>query len=239
MAKAQVTYDIKVPIASLDDMRLSLEWFRSLLPDTAKEELAFEHARGNLKDESTWVDGKKSDLVDQVKPFGSIRYVGGLGPIGEAIILADAIARSNAPVDTGHLRRSLQWFVNGQPVAGAPTAEQVGPRGNAELVDLAPYAAMAEIFVPRGVIWAAYNQVSRAFKGTVSARYHYGQAKTYGGHMEKPGTKGGRFFSVPVLVIGNPASTVVPGVGARPGVNIRDRRSQARRELRRYLGANR
>jgi hypothetical protein len=97
---------------------------------------------------------------------------------------------------------------------------------------------MAEIFVPRGVIFAAYNQLSRAFGSTLSLRFDYRRAKDFGGHLEKPGTRGGRFFSVPVLTIGNPASTVIPG-RTSPGVNIRERRSEARRELRRYLGGGR
>jgi hypothetical protein len=233
-----ISSTIQVPIATLDDMRLSLEWFRSLLPDTAREELALEHARGNLLDETTLIDGRKGTDVDKVKPFGKIQYVGGIGPIDAATIMADAVAHARAPVRTGHYARALQWFVNGQPVGGPPTAEQVGIKGNAELVDLAPYASMVEIQVPRGVIFAAYNAVARAFGSSLSIRFGYGKAKAMGGHAEKAGTKGGRYFSVPVLTIGNPVSTVIPG-RTSPGVNIRERRSTARRALRRYLGAAR
>lgn len=240
MARVEITGEFRIPINQIDDMRRTLEWWHDLLPLTAREELAEEHAHGNLLDEVQIVDGRLNAPLDSVKSFGTIRFVGGLGPIEQAIEAADAVAHSLAPRDTGHYARSLQWFANGRPVGGPPSARQVGVKGNAELVDLAPYASMLEITVPRGVIYGAYNHVARMFSSTVSIGFRYANAKDFGGHMEKPGTRGGRFFKVPVLSIGNPVSTVTPGVlKSRPGANIRDRRGEARRALRKYLGSDR
>lgn len=223
---------VRVPVGELDDMRRTLAWFHDLLPETAREELAAEHARGNLHNETALVDGRKNVPLDSVKPFGKIVFAGGLGPIAAALMAAETYARAAAPRRTGHYASALQWFVNGSPVGGMPSAEQIGVRGNAELVDLAPYAGMVEIQVPRGVIFGAYTQLARQFGATLSIGFRFAKAAEFGGHNRKPGETARTFLNVPVLSIGHPVSTVRPGVArSRPGATQKKRRRQATRIL--------
>lgn len=225
-----------VSLDQIDDMRRTLQWWHELLPKTAKEELAKEHARGNLENETVLVDGRKGARVVDVKPFGKIQYVGGLGPIEAAIIAADAIAHAAAPRRSGHYARSLVWFANGRATGGPPTAREIGARGNAELVDLAPYANMVEIQVPRGVIYQAYNSLARQFGGTLSIGFRFVPAAKFGGHLRAAGDPGRTFLNVPVLSIGHPSGNVRPGVArSRPGSTIARRRRSAARSLRSIL----
>lgn len=220
-------------IAGADDLREFFAYLEAYLPALAREALAEEQARGNLAKPTIYVDGRKGAPLDSVKTFGNITFVAGEGNVAAAVSMVDAFARAAAPRDSGHYGRSLRWFVNGRPAAGAPSVKQIGLRGNAELVDLAPYAAMVEIMVPRGVIFGAFTQAARAFGRTVAIGFRYADAADFGGHMEKPGTKGGRYFKVPVVSIGNPVSTVFPGVmRSRPGHNLQHRRRTVRRYLR-------
>jgi hypothetical protein len=225
----------KIAIADIDDLTASLAWFTELLPQTAHEELAAEQARGNLQDPTVFVDGKKSTeaAVDMVKPFGEIQYVSGVGPMDAAIAAADAFVRSKAPRRTGHYAASLVWFANGQRRGAAPAARSVGIKGNVELVDLAPYASMAEIQVPSGVIYGAYTMLQRAFGGQLSIGFRYTQAAIFGGFEIGPGKPApARPYNVPVLTIGNPVSSVKPGVKrSTPGYN----RRRNRRTVRKYL----
>lgn len=223
----------KIAIADIDDLTESLLWFTDLLPQTAREELLFEQRRGNLTDPVTIVDKRKTDNIEAVKPFGEIDYIGGLGPIEAAIIAAESFVRSVAPHRTGHYARSLIWFANGRRQDGPPTAREIGLRGNAELIDLAPYASMVEVMVPNSVIYGAYNHLRRLFGNTVSVGFHYTQAARYGGFEIAPGKAAPRVpYNVPVLAIGNPASTVIPGVKRSvPGYNLRRRRATVRKYL--------
>lgn len=227
----------RISVDQIDDIKRTLKWFHDLLPRTAREELAAEHARGNLENETTLVDGRKGARVDDVKPFGKIQYVGGLGPIDAAVIAADAIANAAAPRRSGHYARALVWFANGRATGGPPTAREIGAGGNAELVDLAPYASMVEIQVPRGVVFAAYTQLARLFGGTLSIGFRYVKAAKFGGHIRAAGDPGRTFLNVPVLSIGHPAGNVRPGVArSRPGAAVRARRRSVVRSVRTILG---
>jgi hypothetical protein len=111
----------------------------------------------------------------------------------------------------------------------APTADRVGLRGNAMLMDFAPYAAWLETEVPNGVIFAAYMAVKRAFGSQLSIRYSYVNPDTFGGQAWKPGQKPGSHpYMIPVLTIGNPGSTVIPGSHGR-GYRARRRAGGSRR----------
>jgi hypothetical protein len=223
-----------IQIDDMADLSDAVAWFHDLHIETAQEELATAQAGGSLLDPTTFVDGKKNGDVDEVNLFGNITYVGGMGPVDEAIQAAWAFVEAAAPVRTGHYRQSLAWFANGQMTGAPPQGKRLGLRGNAELVDLAPYAAMAEIMVPKGVIYGAYVAVSRRFGKTVSVSYRYTRAERYGGFMLAPGMPAPkRPYNVPVLTIGNPSSSVKPGVArSRPGYNIRRRRATVRKYLR-------
>lgn len=238
MATPQVTATLQIPISEVDDMRRTVAWWRELLPETAREELAFEQARGNLKDPAVFVDGRKANMatLDSVKPFGNIRFVEGTGPLDAAIQAAAAFIESAAPRRTGHYVDALRLYVNGRLFGGVPTAEQVGLRGNVEFTDLAPYAAMAEIQTPRGVIYGAYTMLARTFGGSLSIGFRYTVAAEFGGHDRGNNWSDDTYLNVPVLSIGNPASTVKPGVKrGRPGTAQKARRRTAHRALNRYV----
>lgn len=216
-----------VQIDNLDDLTQSIEWFNALLPVTARDELQKEQARGNLRDPVSYVDGKKNPNIDAVKPFGTISYVEGSGPLAEAIAAADVFVRTYAPRDTGHYDRALQWFANGRNAGGRPDAKRVGLRGNVQLVDLAPYASTLEIEVPRGLIYGAYTFLSRLFGRTLSIGFSYAMAYQFGGFIEKPGNPAITHYAVPVLTMGNPASTVKRGARGTPA-KTRGKRRRSR-----------
>lgn len=204
-------------VSGLDDLSESLAWFDALLERTAAAELADEQARGNLLDPTILIDGKKSSAIAGARIFGTVAFVDSVGPIGEAIRAADAQAEQAAPHRTGHYRASLRWFVNGSPVGGVPTAEQVGRTGNAILADLAPYASWLEVHLPNGVLFGAYTRIKRAFGRRVAIRYTYANPEHgIGPQAWPPGARRGSHpYMVPILVIGNPASTVKPGSTSR------------------------
>jgi len=227
MKRATITTSEEIGIDSLDDMRSTLEWFHDLLPQVAREELASAQHHGWLTKPITLVDKRKSDNIDGVKLFGSIAYVEGIGPLAEAIAAADSFVRSAAPHDTGFYESAFAWFQNGKRVAGIPDAKKTGTRGNVELVDRAPYASLVEIDVPRGVIFGAYAMLTRRFGNQLSIGFSYHLPTLYGSLVERPGNPARVPYMIPVLVIGNPASTVKPGIaGSRPGHNLRRGRSK-------------
>ena len=222
----RITTTAQVDIAGLDDLTGALQWFRDLLPKTAHEELAKAQAGGSLLDPVTLVDGRKNDDEESVKPFGSIIYVEPAGPLREAIAAAESFVRTAAPMETGFYQSALVWFANGRATGSPPNADKVGRRGNVELVDLAPYASVVEIDVPRGVIFGAYAMLTRRFGAQLSIGFRYADPGQYGGLIERPGNPARVPYKVPVLTIGNPSSTVKPGIaGSRPGHNLRRGRS--------------
>lgn len=218
----------KVGVDSAEDLQASLLWFHSLLPKTAHEELAKAQRQGSLRVPTTFVDGKKGRDEESVKPFGNITYADSIGPLREAIAMAWAIVQGGAPRATGHYQRSLQWVANGQLTMGPPDAQRVGVRGNVQLVDLAPYASTLEIQVPRGIIYAAYTQLARRFGRTLSISYGYGSAAAFGGLNAPAGRPPLRPYAVPILTIGNPASTV-NAKATRPGAAQRRRKRRSDR----------
>jgi hypothetical protein len=217
-----------VDVAGVEDLKASLLWFHSLLPATAKEELAIAQRQGSLLTPVVFTDGKKGRDEDLVKPFGTITYSDSVGPLREAIAMAWAIVQGAAPRLSGHYQRSLQWVANGQLTGGPPDPERVGARGNVQLVDLAPYASTLEIQVPRGVIYSAYTQLARRFGRQLLISYGYGKAAEFGGLDAPAGRPPLRPYAVPILTIGNPASTVNPKA-TRPGAAQRRRKRRTDR----------
>lgn len=230
MARAQFAQvsTSRIAVDSAEDLQASLLWFHRLLPATAKEELAKAQRSGSLLKPVTYVDGRKGRDEDAVKPFGIITYADSIGPLREAIAAAWAIVQSAAPHRTGHYESALQWFANGRRVGGPPDAARVGVRGNVQLVDFAPYASTLEISVPRGIIWQAYTSLARTYGKALSISYGYGQPDKMGGLMEPPGRPALRPYAVPILTIGNPASTVNPKA-KRPGAGQRRRKRRSER----------
>lgn len=203
-------------IGSIDDLKASLEWIDGLLETTARRELELEQARGNLLDPTIFVDGKKSTAIAGAKLFGSVVMVDSVGPIAAAIRAAEALVEQAAPYQTGHYRSALVWLVNGRPVAGTPSAEAVGPHGNAMLIDLAPYASWLEVELPSGVLWGAFTRLKRQFGKRVAVGYHYARPAWFGGHRWQEGAKRGHDYMVPFIVIGSPGSTVTTAAD-KPG----------------------
>lgn len=213
----------KIPIGSIDDLAASLQWFADLLPATAEQELAKEQARGNLLEPVTLVDGRKGADEQTVKPFGTIAYTEGAGPLREAIHAAAAFVKAAAPHESGFYESALRWFRNGHRVeGGVPDADRVGLKGNVELVDLAPYASVVEVDVPRGVIFGAYAWLTRRYGHQLTIQFRYAKPGQYGGLIARPGNPARVPYYVPVLTIANPASGLPGGVqGSRPGYNLR------------------
>jgi hypothetical protein len=203
-------------VASIDDLSAAFEWIHNYHVGTARTELAKEQARGNLIDEVTFVDRKKSENIAGVRMWGTISFVSSSGPIEKAIAMADALARSAAPRETGHYLSAMHWMVNGHRVAGLPTAEQVGPRGNAMLVDMAPYASWLEVHLPNGILYGVYTQLKRSFGANVPVHYGYANPDHLSGQEWKPGSKRGDHpYMVPFIGIGLATSTVKPGSASR------------------------
>jgi hypothetical protein len=231
MAAASASIVKTIPISEIDDIKDALLWFKDLLPQTAKEELAIEQARGNLADPvTTFVDGKKSDDVAGVKIFGNIRYVSSVGPIEQAITQLAAFVAQKAPRRTGWYEESLKWVVNGERVAGRPSAEQVGAKGNVMLLDLAPYASWLEVYYPTGILFAAYTSLHRTFGKRLAIRYGYAKPDTFGGQAWKPGQKRGAHpYMVPYVLIGSPGSTVKDGTKSKRSLNSKREKRPDRR----------
>lgn len=209
----------RVPVGTPEDLQESLLWFHALLPKTAREELARAQRGGSLPEPVHFVDGKKGRDIDAVKPFGNITYADSIGPLREAIAMAHEFVTRGAPRASGHYAESLEWLANGQMVMGLPDAERVGARGNVQLVDLAPYASRLEIEMPRALIYGAFLLISRRFGRQLSVSYGYANPERFGGLRARPGNPPRVPYAVPVLTMGNPASTVRPGARARPGVH--------------------
>lgn len=229
MARAAYsTSKTSIGVSGVDDLKASLEWFNDLLPKTAREELAKEQRKGSLLEPVTLVDGRKDDNEEHVKPFGQIVYVESLGPLREAIAMVWAFVQSEAPRLTGFYRDQLQWVANGQLTGGPPNVDRVGVRGNVQLLDLAPYASTLEIQVPRGIIYQAYLQVSRRYGKQLSIAYGYAKPGDFGGLRAPEGREPLRPYAVPILTLGNPASTV-EAKARRPGAARRRRKRRTDR----------
>jgi hypothetical protein len=213
-----VRIERETPVDAIADLTATFDWLRKVEATTAREELARAQGEGSLTDPVTYVDGRKTDDVDSVKPFGTITYVSQMGPVAAAIAMADGYARQAAPYRTGFYLEHMVWLVNGRPVSGPPSADQVGIRGNAQLVDLVPYASWLETQVPSGIVFGAFTQLRRAFGKALAIRYSYIDPNKLGGQPQRPGNPNpaGRTYMVPVLTIGNPDSTVRAGSTSRP-----------------------
>jgi hypothetical protein len=216
------------PTQSLADLSNFTTWLKAYHADTAWQEAAKMYGAGGLAKPVVITDNVKDRRPEQVKLWGKIIFVPGLGPVVEAAALADSIVRSAAPVRTGHYKSRFAWYMNGRPIAGPPTdISRLGAQGNVELVDRAPYAAMVEEQVPQGVIYAAYNALRRAYGNQLRLAYRYGAPDDY----DQEPAKNGRRYAVPRLTIGSPMSNMKTG-GTRPGRNTRRRRRQAKRARR-------
>lgn len=199
---------IALPIGTVDELRHSLNWFHDLFIATAEEELAQAQAAGSLTDPVIVVDGKRNGDPANVKPFGTIAFVETQGPMAEAIAATAAFVSGMAPVDTGFYVSGFLWLQNGNPVRGLPNADEVGVRGNVQLINRTPYAGWMEIEIPHGVIFGAYTFLSRLFGNRLNISYSYVHGDQFGGLISRPENPPLRPYAMPVLTIGGPASTV-------------------------------
>ncbi len=172
------------------------------------------------------VDGRKGRVPEDVKPFGQIVYAPGTGPIAEAITMALEVIRSRAPSNalTGFYTFDFQWYVNGDPVAGVPDGKTLGPGDNVQVANLAPYATMQEIQIPSGVLYAAFNALTRAFGPRLVLTYGYRLAR---GAFTQDHPKGKEPpTNVPTLLIASPGGKIRRSV-KRPGARLRKQRRRA------------
>jgi hypothetical protein len=215
-------------VSSLGDLSGFTDWLKDYQAQTAWNEAAIMYGKGGLVKPVVITDGIKDRKPEQVKLWGTIIFVPGLGPVVAAAALADSIVRSAAPVDTGRYKSRFAWYQNGQPINGPPTdISRLGARGNIELVDRVPYAAMVEEQRPSGVIYAAYNALRRAYGNQLRLAYKYGAPDDY----DQEPAPGNRHYAVPRLTIGSPMSNMKTG-GNRPGRNARRRARKAKQARR-------
>jgi hypothetical protein len=173
-----------------------------------------------------YTDGRKGRPPEEVRPFGQIVYAPGQGPIAEALAMALDIIRSRAPAnrETGFYAGDFAFYVNGKPVAGVPDGKSIGPKGNIQIANLAPYATMQEIQIPRGVLYAAFNALTRAFGPRLVLTYGYRLAR---GAFTQDQPKGKEApTNVPTLLIASPGGKIRRSV-KRPGSRARRRARRA------------
>jgi hypothetical protein len=215
------------PITIDTTLTKGLAWLRQQHAMIAADKAAEFYGSGRLDKPVIITDGVRNRPGDQVKNFGTIIYVPGVGPIAEAATLAQKILLQEAPRRTGFYAAHFQWYQNGRKVETLDIP-RIGARGNVEVADLASYAAMPEIEVPGGVLYAAYAAIKRQFGSRVIVRFGYRAPRGDFTPEIPERLKGGRPLNIPVLSIGNPGSTVKAGATA-PGVNIRKRARRQRR----------
>jgi hypothetical protein len=195
------------------------QWVSATHASLAREKAA--QLYGKQADKAIiYTDGAKGRAPEQVKPFGQIVYAPPTGPIAEAIAMALEIIRSRGPSnrETGFYASDFQWYVNGKPVAGVPDGKTIGPSGNVQVANLAPYATMQEIQVPRGVLYAAFTVLKRAFGQRLVLGYGYRLAR---GAFVQDQPKGKEApTNVPTLMIASPGGKVRSSVKV-PGSKIR------------------
>jgi hypothetical protein len=173
-----------------------------------------------------YTDGAKGRPPEAVKPFGQIVYAPPKGPLAEAIAMALEVIRSRAPANalTGTYAFDFQWYVNGAPVAGVPDGNKLGPNDNVQVANLVPYATMQEIQIPRGVLYAAFNALTRAFGPRLVLTYGYRLAR---GAFTQDQPKGKEApTNVPTLLIASPGGKIRRSV-KRPGARARKRARRA------------
>jgi len=202
------------------------KWVSATHASLAREKAAQIYGTDKKSQPIVYTDGRKGRPPEEVRPFGQIVYAPGTGPIAEAIAMALEIIRSRGPAnrETGFYASDFQWYVNGKPVAGVPDGKTIGPKANVQISNLAPYATMQEIQIPRGVLYAAFNALTRAFGPRLVLTYGYRLAR---GAFTQDQPKGKEApTNVPTLLIASPGGKIRRSV-KRPGSRARKRRRQA------------
>jgi hypothetical protein len=187
--------------------------------------------RGGLPQAIVSVDGRRNKREEDVRLWGEIVYVAGMGPVAEAVRIAHDFATMAAggafKAPTGHYASQFAWFMNGDAVGSEPPdVKRMGVKGNVQLVNRAPYASVLEILMPDGILYGAYNLLRRTFGTRLRLVYGYAMADAFGGQVQ-PSGRTVRPMSIPFLLIGNPISGSSRHVP--PGVNRRRRALLAKR----------
>lgn len=224
------------------ELRAALESVRLEVIATAKATLAQVQADNpGMREPVTIVDGKKNRPPESMRLFGEgITFMAPVAAAKEAVHFAELYVRAAVlnvfKHPSGFYASHFTWYVNGdEQGAGEPDISKMGARGNAQLVNTAGYAAMPEIFVPGGVLFACYKFLRQKFGNRISVSFRYAPAAAFVSDWPlRRGARGARRYALPVLTIGQPAATFE--VGARtPGVN---RRGKARRTARKYASVD-
>lgn len=198
-------------------------WVSATHASLAREKAAQIYGK-NADQAIIYTDGRKGRAPEEVKPFGLIVYAPGRGPMKAAIDMALSIIRATAPTnaDTGRYTFGFQFYVNGDPVAGVPDGDRLGPKSNVQIANLVPYASMQEIQIPRGVLYAAYTALNRAFGQRLVLAYGYRLPRGAFTQDQLPGRKD-KPSAVPVLMIASPGGKIRRSVTA-PGATRRSKR---------------
>jgi hypothetical protein len=219
---------------SLEDLSKTLEYVRLRTAQIARQTLEAVQRAGAMTDAVVIVDGRVGRSEDTVKLFGKITYATAQGPLQEAIDLANeyvsaAVGQFKQP--TGFYAANFRWFVNGAPTGGAvPDASRVGRRGNVQLVDVAGYAAMPEIFVPGGVLYGAARAIERRYGQRLAVKFGYAPVAAF--ELAWPSGRKASYLAVPTLTLGYLTASFAQqrrsAQWARPGKRARKRQRAVR-----------
>jgi len=220
---------------SLEDLSNTLEYVRLRTAEIARQALEAVQRAGGMQDAVVVVDGRVGGAENTVKLWGKITYATAQGPLQEAIELANeyvTAAASQFKQPTGFYAQHFRWFVNGTPTGGSvPDAGRVGRRGNVQLVDVAGYAAMPEIFVPGGVLYGAARAIERRYGQRLAVKFGYAPVAAF--EIDWPAGRKASYLAVPTLTLGYLTASFAQqrksSQWARPGKRARKRQRAARR----------
>lgn len=218
---------------SLDDLSNTFEYLRLRTAQIARQALEAVQRAGGMTDAVVIVDGRIGRPEDTVKLFGKITYTTAQGPLQEAIDLANeyvSTAAGQFQHPSGFYAQHFRWFVNGAPSGGVPDASRVGRRGNVQLVDVAGYAAMPEIFVPGGVLYGAAKAIERRYGQRLAVKFGYAPVAAF--ELEWPAGRKASYLAVPTLTLGYVTASFAQDRRSaqlkRPGKRARKRQRAAR-----------
>jgi hypothetical protein len=219
------------PIVIDTTLTKGLAWLRAQHARITLDKGAEFYGQGHLKDAVITTDGVVGRPAEEVKNFGKIVITPGTGPVAEAAAMAGALVVSQAPRATGFYAGQFQTWVNGKKVSRVDP-KAIGRNGNVQIADLAPYAAIPEIEVPNGVLFAAYSAIRRQYGAQLAV--HFGYRRPQGQFTPATDSPYSRAtaINIPVLEIGNPGGSVKTGA-SRPGRNLRKRARQSTKGRRR------
>lgn len=128
-----------------------LEWTKSSLVLFASEALKEEQGMGFDKDPRVLVDGKDSNNLNSVSPFGKIQFISRIN-IEELITATYVMLINKSKVDTGRYVNSHRVLFNGKQIATdmtslndwLATSPEIGANSKIVFINVEPYARKLE-----------------------------------------------------------------------------------------------